>query len=56
MAQSWWMYVSAVVTVATAVTAILPSTLKKNKPYGMFMKAINFLAGAIGRGKPADAK
>lgn len=56
MAQSWWMYVASTVAIATAVTAILPSTWKDNKFYGMFMKLINFLAGAIARGKPADAK
>lgn len=54
--QSWFIYVATVVTIATSITAILPSTWKENKYYGYFMSVINLLAGAVGRGKPADAK
>jgi len=53
---SWWPYISTVVVIATAVTAILPSTVKDKPWYNVLMKGINILAGAVGRGKPADDK
>ena len=53
---SWWPYVSTVVVVATAITAILPSTMKDQPWYNVMMKVINVAAGAVGKGKPADDK
>jgi len=53
---SWWPYVSTVVVISTAITAILPSTMKDQPWYNVLMKVINMLAGAVGRGRPADDK
>lgn len=54
--NSWWIYVTTAVTVATAITAVLPSSIKDNPAYNVFMKVVNLMAGAIGKGKPADDK
>jgi len=53
---SWWPYVSTIIVVATAITAVLPSTMKDQPWYNVMMKVINVLAGAVGKGKPADDK
>ena len=53
---SWWPYISTVVVIATAITAVLPSTMKEKPWYNIVMKVVNVLAGAVHRGKPADDK
>jgi hypothetical protein len=53
---SWWPYVSTVIVIATAITAVLPSTMKDKPWYNVMMKVVNLAAGAVGKGKPADDK
>ena len=53
---SWWPYVSTVVVIATAITAVLPSSMKDQTWYNVVMKVVNVLAGAVAKGKPADDK
>jgi len=53
---SWWPYISTVVVIATAITAILPSNMKDKPWYNILMKGVNIAAGAVARGKPADDK
>ena len=56
MTYDWWIYVATTITIATAITAALPSTVKDNPTWNIVMKVINVLAGAIANGKPADDK
>ena len=54
MGFDWWIYVASVVTVASAVTAALPSTLKDKPGWNIVMKVINVLSGAIANAKLKD--
>jgi len=56
MAHEWAIYVTSVITIASAVMALLPSTIKGEKWYNMVMKGLNFLAFNIGKNKSKDDK
>jgi len=56
MAHEWAVYVTAVVTIASAVMTVLPSSLKDHTWYNVVMKFVNTLAFNFGKAKSADDK
>jgi hypothetical protein len=52
---NWVAAITATVTAATAITAMTPTTAD-DKVMGMILKALNFMAGNVGKNKNADAK
>lgn len=54
MAHEWAVYLTTVITIASAIMAVLPSTIKGEKWYNMVMKGLNFLAFNIGKNKSKD--
>jgi len=54
MAHEWAVYITTVITIASALMAVLPSTLKGEKWWNVGMKVLNFLAVNIGKNKSKD--
>ena len=54
-AGDWILALTAVVTAATAVTALTP-TKTDDKVLNKILRVLNFLAGNIGKNKNADDK
>ena len=52
---SWLVAITAVVTAATAITALTP-TKTDDKIINKVLKVLNFLAGNVGKNKNADDK
>ncbi len=51
---AWLVAITALVTAATAVTALTPSKAD-DKVVGMILKVLNILAGNFGKNKNADS-
>lgn len=51
---AWLVAITALVTAATAVTALTPSKVD-DKVVGMILKVLNILAGNFGKNKNADS-
>jgi len=56
MAHEWAIYLTTTITIASAIMAVLPSTIKGEKWYNMVMKGLNFLAFNIGKNRSKDDK
>lgn len=52
---AWFYAISGVVTAATAITAITPTTVD-NKIVDLVLKGLNFIAGNFLKNKNADAE